>query len=270
LKEGDEAYDQAMQELRQSQDDAYQQAGYQATIGAGQEAQRMYGMDSGTRQQQFGERQAQGEFGNTAANTAFGQRLAGGAQGFTEDVTAGQRQDSQRAAAGQEQLAFGQQQFQQGQAASGMNNQVRQQQISEALQRRGFSLNEINAILSGQQVAMPNMPGFNQANAAQPVQSLAAAQLTGQANLDAFNARQGGIQGLLGGIGSVAQAAPFAFSDRRLKKNIRRIGTYKSYPLYEYDYIWGQHAIGVMSDEIPAEFVVKHSSGYDMVNYGRL
>ena len=45
-------------------------------------------------------------------------------------------------------------------------NQIRQQQMTEAMQKRGFSLNEINALLSGQQVGMPSMPNFSQAGQA--------------------------------------------------------------------------------------------------------
>ena len=55
-------------------------------------------------------------------------------------------------------------------------------------------------------------------------------------------------------------------SDRRLKTNIRRIGTVNGYPWYEFDYIWGVHAQGVMSDEVPPAFVVR-IHGYDAVNY---
>jgi hypothetical protein len=71
---------------------------------------------------------------------------------------------------------------------------------------------------------------------------------------------------LLSGLGSL-------FSDRRLKSNIRRIGTaHNGLPLYEYT-IFGQRQRGVMADEVerimPAA-VRTHSSGFKMVNYGML
>ncbi len=47
--------------------------------------------------------------------------------------------------------------------AGNFQNQGRQAQLAEAMQQRGFNLNEINALLTGQQVGMPSMPGFNQA-----------------------------------------------------------------------------------------------------------
>lgn len=218
LREGDEAYTNAMTDFEQNKNDAYEQAAYQATIGAGQEASRYQDMDV-----------AKGAFANQAAQQAF-------------DMNRG---------------------------ASSFATQLRQQDIAEEMQRRGFSLNEINAILTGQQVGLPGMPGFTNAGRSEGVQSLAAAQMQGQSALDAYNAEQAGLQGLMSGVGSLASGA-MMFSDRRLKRNIVRIGEYKGYPLYLFDYIWGQSAVGVMSDEVPASAVVKHSSGYDMVDYGSL
>jgi hypothetical protein len=70
------------------------------------------------------------------------------------------------------------------------------------------------------------------------------------------------------GIGSMA--AGF-FSDRRLKKNIVKIGTTGSgVNIYRYDYLWGQPAVGVMADEVPADWVIKHESGFDMVDYSKV
>jgi hypothetical protein len=40
-------------------------------------------------------------------------------------------------------------------------NSLRQQQLAEALTKRGFGLNEANAMMSGQQVAMPSFGGYN-------------------------------------------------------------------------------------------------------------
>ena len=45
---------------------------------------------------------------------------------------------------------------------------LRQQMISELMQRRQLPLNEINALTYGQQVGMPSMPSFSQAGAYQP------------------------------------------------------------------------------------------------------
>lgn len=65
------------------------------------------------------------------------------------------------------------------------------------------------------------------------------------------------------------------FSDRRLKKNIKLIGKSNSgINIYLFEYInklLGEGIFqGVMSDEIPIHAVVKHSSGYDWVDYSLL
>ena len=62
-------------------------------------------------------------------------------------------------------------------------------------------------------------------------------------------------------------------SDRRLKSNIKRIGTHKlNIGIYEYD-IFGKHQIGVIADEVEAimpDAVITHPSGYKMVNYSMI
>lgn len=65
------------------------------------------------------------------------------------------------------------------------------------------------------------------------------------------------------------------FSDRRLKKNIKLIGKSNSgINIYLFEYInklLGQGVFqGVMSDEIPSHAVMRHSSGFDWVDYDLL
>ena len=82
----------------------------------------------------------------------------------------------------------------------------------------------------------------------------------------------GGSSGIMNTIGNVARiAASFLpFSDRRLKTNIKQIGKLSNgLNVYSYD-IFGQPQIGVMADEVKQiipEAVIRHESGYDMVNY---
>ncbi|MEE9158904.1 MAG: hypothetical protein V3U60_11020 [Gammaproteobacteria bacterium] len=78
----------------------------------------------------------------------------------------------------------------------------------------------------------------------------------------------GGGAGGAGGAGAGAGAAAAA-SDRRLKTNIVRIGTRNGYPWYSFDYVWGVSSEGVMSDEVPQEFVFK-VMGFDVVDYAGL
>jgi len=144
----------------------------------------------------------------------------------------------------------------------------RNRQLTEEMQKRGFSLNEINAIISGQQTSMPNMPGFESAGRVNPTDYTGAAnsQYNASANnasIDnsAFNsALSGGMQ--LGGMAMM--------SDRRLKRNISRIGSFKDYPLYLFQYIWGKWAVGVMADEVNQDAVTRLPNGYDMVDLARV
>lgn len=242
LSEGDEAYDREMEKLRESQNDARTDASLRATMGAGQEASRMFGMDSAARGQMFGERQAQGQFGNDAQRDMFGMDLS--RAGFNADQAS--------------------QEFARGIQGAGFDNTLRQQQISEALQQRGYSLNEINAIMSGQQVAMPTMPGFSQAGRADATNYFGAAQAQYSAAQDAANARNSMIGDVAGMAGS------FMLSDRRLKRNVRKVAEHRGINLYAYEYVWGQPSFGVMADEvshIPGA-VVRLPNGYDAVDYG--
>jgi len=146
---------------------------------------------------------------------------------------------------------------------------LRTNAIAEEAQKRGMSLNELNALLTGQQVSMPQGMGQQPnttAGAAAATPFMAAAQGQGQQNL------QGGTNwgSALGGIAQVAGAAAPFFSDRRLKKNIVPLGD----GWYEFEYIWGGgRRVGVMAQELlqtRPDLVSRHASGYLMVNYAGL
>ena len=75
-------------------------------------------------------------------------------------------------------------------------------------------------------------------------------------------------------IGAGMGAAAMAFSDRRLKKRIKFIGTRRDgLGLYEFEYVWGgpKH-VGVMADEVRRKFpeAVVRFGEYDMVDYSKL
>lgn len=248
LRPGDEAYDRAMTEFSEVENDAYQRAIYDSIIGSGSEASRMFGMGMGLRGQDVSELMAQGQFGNQALSDMFGQELAAGQQEFKEDL----------ASSG----SFFNQSLQQG----NYETQLRQQQIAEEMQRRGFSLNEINAIITGQQVGMPSQPSFQTATKADTADYLGAANMGYQADLDKHSLDQASDQAMMQGVASAAMM----FSDRRLKTNIKRIGsTPGGTPLYSFNFIWGTPSIGVMSDEVP-HAVAGQVAGYDVVDYRRV
>lgn len=193
LKEGDAAYDDQMRTFDQRVGDARLDAADRAMQVSGAEASRMHGMDLATRGQQFGEEATSGSFVNQAQGQGFGQGVTG--TGINNQVRAMQGQEDQ-------------QRFGQDMQGANYQNQQRQQQIAELMQQRGWSLNEVNALLSGQQIGMPQMPGFNQAQRSETPQILGATQMGYSAQMDAFNAQQAGWQGLMSGA---AGLAPFAF-----------------------------------------------------------
>jgi hypothetical protein len=86
----------------------------------------------------------------------------------------------------------------------------------------------------------------------------------------------GGFRGMLSGIGG----SPFPtggqgwYSDRRLKKNIKRIGTADNgLPIYAFEYKGGgPRMIGFMADEVAAHnpaAVTSDANGFMMVDYGK-
>ena len=81
-------------------------------------------------------------------------------------------------------------------------NQLRQAQMAEQLQMRNQPLNEINALLHGQQVQSPQFQGFSNAGAAQAPDLMGAMQNTYNADLNRTNASNMAMQGLFGGLSS--------------------------------------------------------------------
>jgi hypothetical protein len=164
-----------------------------------------------------------------------------------------------------------------GRADVGAQAQLRQQAIAEEAQRRGMSLNELNALLTGQQVSMPQMPSFMGASAGQAPNLLGAAQAQGQYGLNAANqnlaAQASGpdIGSLVGTVGGIAAAA--MLSDVRLKSGLRALGRgARGLTMYAYR-IGGREEIGVLAQEVAMvapHLVVVTSSGHLAVCYGGL
>jgi hypothetical protein len=239
--------------------------------------------------QQVGQSQEAAQFYNQAQQQAMQQELArqaaqnqAQAQLFGQTVT---QQEARNAALGQrfaqdaQRAAFinaaQQQAFQQGIAQQQFRNTAIQQALAQQAAIRSMPINEISALLSGGQVALPQFQGYQGVTVAPaPIfqggqaQDAAAMQRYGiAANQAAANA--GGLFNLAGSLGSAAIMA----SDRRLKSNIVRLGTHSlGIGIYAYD-IFGERQIGVMADEVEQvkpEAVLTHSSGFKMVNYGAL
>lgn len=244
--QGSEAYNRALNELNQRQSTER----FNALDQSGNEAQRLYNMQMGTAQQGYQQNLGAAQFQNQAIGQASALDLA--------NMQAGNQAMSQ--------------QYGLNQQYANQQNQLRQQAIAEQMQRRGMSLNEMNALLSGQQVQMPNMPSFNTAGRAETPNITGALQSQYDAQLGAYNADQAAFGNLLG-AGAQLGSAAFMFSDRRLKSNIKRVGTHAiGVGIYEYT-MMGMSQRGVIAQEVQAvrpDLVKRHASGYLTVNYGGL
>ena len=119
-------------------------------------------------------------------------------------------------------------------------------------------LNTLNALRTGTQMQQT-----------QSVPYLNALGQQGQWNQGLFNADMGAYNNQLAGAATIGAAL---ISDRRLKRNIKRIGTHHlGVGVYAYD-IFGKPEIGVMAQEVLAvkpEAVIERN-GFLMVNYGML
>jgi hypothetical protein len=268
---GNQAAGQAFQQglaANQFQNQAAQQA-FNQNLGAAQ-------FGNQAQQQLFGQMMNQADLANRATGQQFSQDLA--SQQFRNQALGQasaldiQRMNAQNSALSQQQALN--QQF------AAFQNQLRQQAIAEQMQRRGMSLNEMNALLSGQQVNMPQMPSFVSAQRSETPNILGATQMGYDAALGAYNAQQAAGANTMGGLFSLGSAAlsnpaasAFMFSDRRLKRNIKRVGTHATgVGIYEYTML-GYPQVGVMAQELQAvrpDLVKRHQNGYLMVNYGGL
>lgn len=168
LNPEDEAYKAQMSGLDMQETDAYNQAMYGASAAGRSEAGQLFGQDLSKRQTDTGEVDRMGQFYNQSGNQVFNQAYTANQANFSQAM-----QGSQYA------------------------NAIRQQQMAEEMQKRGFSLNEINALLSGQQVSTPQMPNFTGASAAQPAPIY-------QGGVDQGNFNQGQLQMGMEGIGMLA------------------------------------------------------------------
>ena len=264
FRPGTEGYDRELNNLGERQ--AAER--YNALDASGGEAQRLYNMQMGGRQQAFNEDVSGGNFANQASQQQYNQNL--GAQQFANQAL-GQASALDMSRMGAQNQAQSQQ-FGLDNQYVNSQNQVRQQAMAEEAQRRGMSLNEMNALLSGQQVSMPQMPTFTNSGRSETPQLLDAAAMGYDAQLGAVNA-QNAAQGNLLSAGAQLGSAAFMFSDRRLKSNIKRVGEHKiGVGIYSFTMMgFPQH--GVIAQEVEAvrpDLVKRHANGYLMVNYGGL
>lgn len=144
--------------------------------------------------------------------------------------------------------------------------------LSSQLALRSAPLNEILALSGQSQVQQPSF-------ASTPSTGVAGTDVGGIVNggygqqMQQYNAQQSQLGGL---FSAGANLLPLAFSDIRLKTNIKRVGTHPiGVGIYEYDRVdTGRHERGVIAQElmqIAPELVDSSSpTGFLRVSYGML
>jgi len=165
--------------------------------------------------------------------------------------------------------------------AQGRAEQDRLARLSAAL--RGQALNEQFGLSSLEQQArqqsfgeLGSLLGFNTPFSQQstPFIDVAGIAQSGyQGQLAQSQAQQQAAQQQASNIAGVGQLAAFAFSDIRLKENVKLVKSGAGYNLYEFNYIGdSQRYRGVMAHEIESILpeAVTEIDGYKAVNYAML
>lgn len=243
ITRGSEQWNSAMQQMGDEEERARL-----ASVGAGRDEASML----------FNQDLQSGQFANSAQQQQFAQEMA--RLGFNNN-NVGQTLSDQI-------------------AAGNFNNSNRQQAISEGEMQRSQPLNELNALLTGQQVSSPNMPAFNTATRADAPQYLNAAGMQYQSALDRYNGGQAGQAGLMSGLFSLGGAAMnsggwgglFNFSDSRLKENIKILARLPNgIEICSYNFIGMKNRVlGVIAQQvrdIMPEAVAVGPDGFLRVNY---
>lgn len=167
--------------------------------------------------------------------------------------------------------AYDQQMQQFGQTKNDAYDQLalgaQQQGYQQALTTYNEPLNAISGLMSGSQVQTPQFASTPQSNVAGVDYSGLVSNNYNQA-VSQHNAMLGGLFGLAGS----AATAGIKYSDRRLKSDIRRVGTLDNgLPIYSYRLNGSPVTeLGVMADEVEAvnpNAVFEQPDGYKMVDY---
>lgn len=145
------------------------------------------------------------------------------------------------------------------------------QQLQMASALRNMPLNELNALRTGAQVTNPSFQNSPQQNYVPGADMMGAANAQYGSALDAANAQNAASGNFMSGLFGLG-AAGLKFSDVRLKKHIRRIGSYRGIGVYSFRYkAGGGDEVGLLAQEvrtIAPHAVSTDESGYLMVDYG--
>lgn len=252
LREGTQAYNDAMLDFGRERQDSYADARDRAILAGGQEQSRLYGQDLSARQQQFGENQSVAQFSNQSANQNFQNELQ--RSGFFNDAQ--------------------QQEFMQRLADAQLANQQRDAGINEQVTDQQQTLQGLDFLYGGGGAMSPQAfaPGTSGGVAPTDIYGAIQDQYSNQLSNYSQRAQQAAQQQQA--IASIA-AAFIGASDPRLKTDIERIGELPNgLPIYRFRY----HndpvmRTGVMSTDVRKvmpEAVIVGEDGYDRVDYAAI
>lgn len=151
----------------------------------------------------------------------------------------------------------------------------RSQAVQEALTQRNQPLNEIAALMSGSQVQMPTFGAGTNQPTLPTVDYAGLVNQNYQNQLGQYQSQMAQRQGILGGLFGLGAAGIMA-SDRRVKKDVKKVGRLMGHNLYEYQYKGerddGRRHVGVMAQEVEKKRpdAVVDIGGTKHVRYGRL
>jgi hypothetical protein len=243
---GTEAYNRAMTQQGQKENDLRTQAqlqaqGIQQNL-FGQELQAgQFGNQAATQQQQnllqnlgfsnqaqqqdFANRQAQLAFNNQLGQQGYQNQLAGVqannqaiAQNFGQGLSAQQLQNqalqqnyANQLAANQQNNAAMQQMFANQQSGANLSNQAQQQAYNQALTQYNMPLNTLSALRTGAQVQNPSFVNSAQQATTSGADLLGASQMGYNAQMGNFNAQQAAQQGFNQGLMGLAGVGLMGF-----------------------------------------------------------
>ena len=150
----------------------------------------------------------------------------------------------------------------------GLQGNERERAIQEYSTQRNAPLNEVSALLgSGPGITNPTFSPT-------PQTGVAGSDITALTSANAQRAQQSSdatMGGLYGLVGTGLSAAASYYSDRRVKKDIKKVGTLDNgLPVYAYEYVWGggQH-IGLIAQDVEKLHpgAVGEVNGIKTVNY---
>ena len=160
---------------------------------------------------------------------------------------------------------------QEAQTMQGMDVTAQQAALGTTNSEAQNQLNLFNSLYGNTGINNPSQPTAASSGVAQTPDLSGAGMNMYNSALNNTNAQNASSANTAAGVTALLGSALMAFSDRRLKRNIRRAGSSpRGYPWYKFTYIWGEASEGVMSDEVDPSIVSRHHSGYDCVDYSKV